>query len=167
MSTTTLTATGKEIATTLGFTPKSAILGNWPEAGEKYVQDEELKEYGKFLISKYRPDLTNIDIAYLFKESAKSNDVKKSNDLNKVLHGIEAVIVISWEDWKELDVDNKLRTLYIELEKIFWNDESGKIETQDPTVSSFPSVMRVFGPSSDAEIELISAYQEFSKLHGK
>lgn len=169
----TVTGTGTEIATRIGFTPTMPSLGNWPTNGDKFIVDEELKEYGKFLVKKYRADLVGMNIAYVFKQKASKNGditingtAKIESDLQKVLHGLDALIIIGWDEWCAMDVDNKLRIMFTEIEKIVWDEKSGKLKTRLPEVSTFPSVVKVFGPSSQSEIEYIAAYNQFIKDNG-
>lgn len=167
------TVTGSEIANRLGFTPKAGTLENWPSTGEKFIVDDELREYANFLIKKYRTDLQHSNLQYVFKEKAsrKGDEVthgqaKAESDLQKVLHGFDAVIIIGHDEWMALDVDNKLRVMLFEIEKLAFDDKSGKLKTQNPTVMQFPLVVQIFGPSGQAEIDYISAYQRFCKDNG-
>lgn len=167
------TNTGNEIATRIGFVAKESSLSNWPTTGEKFIIDAELKAMGQFLIKKYRTDLQHSNIEYVFKEKAsKKGDTvnhgtaKTESDLQKTLHHLDAVIVMGWDEWCALDTDNKLRVLYHEIEKLTFDDKSGKLVTINPTVMQFPSVLQVFGPSSNAEIEFIAAYNKFVKNNG-
>ena len=167
------TMTGNEISTRIGFTPKAAQLSNWPTTGEKFIIDAELKEMGQFLIRKYRTDLQHSNIEYVFKEKASKKGesinhgtAKTESDLQKTLHHLDAVIVMGWDEWCALDTDNKLRVLYHEIEKLTFDDKSGKLVTISPTVMQFPSVLQVFGPSSNAEIEFVAAYNKFVKDNG-
>lgn len=167
------TKTGNEIATRVGFTPKLATLDNWPTNGEKFIIGDEIKEYATFLIRKYRSDLVGKNIGYVFKEKASRNgdDVnygtaKAESELQKVLHGLDAVIIIGWDEWCSQDIDNKLRIMLHEIEKLSFDDKSGKLKTINPTVMQFPLVVQVFGPSSNAEIDFISAYIKFTKDNG-
>ena len=173
MSETTTTGSGIEIATKIGFTPKAATLENWPTTGEKFLLDDELKEIATFLIKKYRTDLTHSNIGYVFKQKAARNGelvtfgaAKAESDLQKTLHGLDAVVIIGWDEWCALDTDNKLRVMLHELEKLSFDDKSGKLKTINPLVMQFPLVVQVFGPSSQAEIDFISAYQRFCKDNG-
>ena len=173
MENTTRTVTGSEIATRIGFTPKMSSLANWPTSGEKFIQDEELKEMGNFLIRKYRTDLIGTNIGYILKEKASRNgesvnygESKSQPPLQKVLSGIDACIIIGWDEWDSLDLDNRLRVMYQEIEKLTFDDKTGKLKVQQPTVQTFPSVIQIFGPSSTAEIAYISAYDRFCKDSG-
>ena len=170
---TTATASGTEIASRIGFTPKESTLENWPTNGEKFIVDAELKEYAAFLIRKYRTDLSHSNIGYVFKQKAsRSGDdinygtAKAETDLQKTLHGLDAVVVIGWDEWCAQDVDNKLRIMLHEIEKLVFDDKSGKLKATNPLVMQFPLVVQVFGPSSQAEIDFISAYQRFCKDNG-
>jgi len=172
VNTATITGTGAEIATRIGFTPKEGTLDNWPMTGEKFIIDAELAEYGKFLIRKYRNDLLGSNIQYVFKQKASKQgelaihgQAKTENDLQKILHGLDAVIIIGWDEWCALDVDNKLRVMLHELEKLQFDDKN-KLKSTNPSVMQFPLVMQVFGPSSQNEIDLISAYSRFCKDNG-
>lgn len=173
MDNTTHTATGSEIATRIGFTPKMATLENWPSSGEKFILDEELKEMGTFLIRKYRNDLVGQNIGYVFKEKASKSgdevnygDSKSQPPLQKVLSGLDAVIIIGHDHWTTLDLDNRLRVMFHEIECLTFDDKTGKLKVQAPTVQQFPSVIQVFGPSTQAEIAFISAYDRFCKDSG-
>ncbi len=173
MTDTTTTMTGNEIAVKIGFTPKSATLENWPTNGEKFLVDDEIKEYATFLIRKYRTDLVGSNIGYVFKQKASRNgddvnygSAKAESDLQKVLHGLDAVVIIGWDEWSAQDVDNKLRIMLHEIEKLTFDDKSGKLKAINPTVMQFPLVVQVFGPSSQTEIDFISAYQRFCRDNG-
>jgi hypothetical protein len=173
MENTTHTATGDEIAKRIGFTPKMSSLDNWPSTGETHILDEELKEMGTFLIKKYRTDLIGTNIGYVFKEKASRSgdnvnygDSKSQPPLQKVLSGLDACIIIGWDEWNALDLDNRLRVMFHEIEKLTHDEKSGKLKVQAPTVQTFPSVIQIFGPSTQAEIAYISAYDRFSKDSG-
>jgi hypothetical protein len=173
MSTTEITKSGIEIATKIGFTPKEGTLENWPTTGEKFIVSDEIKEFATFLIRKYRTDLTHSNIGYVFKQKASRNgeevtygNAKAESDLQKTLHGLDAVIIIGWDEWCALDTDNKLRVMLHELEKLTFDDKTGKLKAQTPSVMQFPLVVQVFGPSSQAEIDFISAYQKFCRDNG-
>lgn len=173
MATEEKTLTGTEISSKLGFSPKEATLENWPTTGEKFVVDLELREYASFLIRKYRTDLSHSNIEYVFKQKASRNgeevvygNAKTESDLQKTLHGFDAVVIVGWDEWCALDVDNKLRVMLHEIEKLTFDDKSGKIKTINPTVMQFPLVIQVFGPSSQNEVEFVAAYSRFCKDNG-
>ena len=166
-------STGNTIMNQLGFKMTVPALSNWPEDGAtKFIVGEELKEIGDQLIDRYRDDLRNHNIAYVFKKKAPKSDtnvtlgqVKTEGDLQKVLHGYDATIIIGHDTWITLEEDAKLRLIYHELEHLMIDFESGKIKTIPHHVEEFPSVMRVFGPASAAQVDYILAYQEFQKNH--
>src|ERR1039458_8076956 len=105
-------STGDTLAKKYGFEPKLPALANWPDETIKFLLADEVKELGKLIITKWRSDLQNIDIAYLFKQKAsKSGDTvtmgtaKCENEKQKCLHGMEAVIEIGFDTWKDLELD--------------------------------------------------------------
>lgn len=168
-----ITLTGTNVADKIGFKATASVLGNWP-ADTKFIKDdEELEEMGNWLINKYRADLKSLTIKYVFKQKAGKNGdtpvvgaTKADSDLQRVLYGTDATIIIGWDEWNTLDVDNKLRTLLYELEKLSWDDKTGKLKIRTPEVAQFPMIIKVFGPSSSSEIDFISAYQSWAKDNG-
>jgi ribosome-binding ATPase YchF (GTP1/OBG family) len=162
--------TGDRIAKKIGFEPKIQGLSKWPDENIKFLPDDEgeIKEIAKFLINKYRTDLQNVNIAYVFKQKAsKSGDsvilgqAKIESDLQKALHSYDAVVIIGFDVWVELDLDQKLRLVLHELEHLIRDLESGKIKTQSHTVEEFPLVMQIFGPANDDQINFIQAWERF------
>jgi hypothetical protein len=166
-------STGDTLAKRYGFEPTEVPLSNWPSDTVKFLPADEVKEMAKFLINKFRPELRNVDIGYLFKQKAsKSGDMTVLGTANcesekqKALHGLEAVVVIGFDTWKTLEVDGKLRLVFHELCHLGQDMEKNKIVTLNHPVEEFPEVVQYFGPGNDAQIALISAYQRFSRDSG-
>ena len=167
-----LVSTGDALAKQYGFTPAEPALGAWPSDNQKFFEADEVKEMGKWIINKWRTDLRNISIAYVFKQKAsKSGDnvtlgaAKTESDLNKVLHTYEAVIIIGFDTWVGMDLDQKLRLVDHELEHLAIDAEKGKLGTVPHPVEEFPSVIQRWGPGNDAQIQFINAYMGFTKNH--
>jgi len=160
-----------EISRSYGLIPTETPLSNWPAETIKFLKGDEareIKEMGEQLIQKYRKDLLPYKIAYIFKQKAsKSNNsvilgqAKSESDMQKVLHGYEAVVIIGFDTWKELTIDGKYRLVYHELSH-FEIDEKGSLKTRTHAVEEFPEVIQLFGPGNDAQIDFINAYQKFS-----
>ena len=67
-----LVTTGDAISKSLGFKVEETPLANWPEElGVKFYVAPEVEEIGKQLIKKFRGDLLNHNIAYVFREKAQ------------------------------------------------------------------------------------------------
>lgn len=156
-----------------GFTFNVAPQANWPDPTIKFLEAPEIKDIARQLITKFRDDLQNVNIGYVFKQKASKaegspvpGEAKTQNDLQKTLHGLEAVIVIGYDNWCTLDPDDKFRVVLEELEKLV-RDEDGKITKAELSVQASPLVMKHFGPYNDAQIALINAYNAFTKDHTK
>lgn len=166
-------STGDKLAKRYGFTPKEAPLAEWPSELQKFVIAEEVKEVAQFVIKKWRTDLLNTNIAYVFKKKAsKSGDVvtfgtaKVSNELQKVLHTFDAVIEIGHDTWVDLDLDQKMRLVDHELAHLGINLDGSKVVTNTHPVEEFPEIVKRWGPGNDAQIAFINAYQSFSNDNG-
>lgn len=160
--------TGDAMCTKYGFSFKEAPLGNWPSETTKFLMADEVKEIAKAIITKFRTDLVNINIGYIFKAKASKNgefttlgQAKTESELQQVLHGIEAIIIIGFDTWKDLSLDEKARLVYHELEHLGWDEKSGKLKTTPHLVEEFPSVIQAFGPGSDSQIAFINAWEKF------
>lgn len=166
--------TGTKIMDLYGFTMPTKVLSNWPDDDIKYFRfDEEIGHFADQLISKFKPELSHINIAYLFKkEASKKGDGLilgtagvTSQKVSALAKGVEAVIEISYDQWIEMSGDQKLRLVFHELCHIAEN-EKGKVGTVEHDVTEFVEVVRIFGPASDSEIAYLHAFGEFSKNHG-
>lgn len=160
--------TGDTICKTWGFEPKEAPLAAWPNVEQKYLIADEVKEFARAYIAKYRHDLINTNIGYIFKQKAsKSGEMtilgqaKTENELQQVLHGLEAIVLIGFDTWLTLTLDEKMRLTAHELEHLAWDSKSGKLKTDAHPVEEFPAIMRIFGPGNDAQIEFINSWEKF------
>lgn len=167
-----LVSTGDAMAKVYGFAAKEPELAAWPDATVKFVEGPEIEEMAKFIINKWRPDLRNIEIAYIFKQKAsKSGDnvtfgsAKAESDLQKVLHRYEAVIQIGYDTWIGLDLDQKLRLIDHELQHLGIDAEKGKLGIVTHPVEEFPDVVQRWGLGKDADVQFIAAYEKFKKDH--
>lgn len=168
-----LISTGDVLSKKYGFTPTAAVLGAWPNSYDKFVEADEVKEMAKFCISKWKPDLRNVNIAYVFKQKAgKSGEnvtlgtAKTESDLNKVLHSYEAVIIIGFDTWIALDLDQQLRLCLHELYHLALDPEKDKLGTVPHQIEEFADVVEIFGPGNDSQVAMIQAYMSFNKSHG-
>ncbi len=148
--------------------PSIAPLSNWPDKLIKFLKSDELEEMGEMLIEKFRPDLRGFKIGYLFKQKASKSgpmttlgQAKRENDMEQVLHGYNGVIVIGFDTWKDLELDEKFRLIFHELAH-FELDEKGQLGIADHTVQEFPEVVKIFGLGNDAQIAMVHAYKKFS-----
>lgn len=162
-------STGNAITSKLGIKMTEPELGSW-EKSQQFIEAPEVEEIAIQLIERFRPDLKAYEIAYAFKEKAsKSKDrvtygyAKKENPLSYTKSKIDSYIVIGFDMWITLDEDQKARLIFHELCHLSPNMEKGVIEMEDHPVQEFPEVVKVFGPSTEQEINYISAYQTFSK----
>lgn len=167
-----LVSTGDALAKTYGFTQAIAPLAAWPDSTLKFIEAEEVEEMAKFIIGKFRTDLRNIEIAYVFKQKAgKSGDnvtfgsAKAENDLQKVLHRYEAVIQIGFDTWIGMDLDQQLRLIDHELAHLGLDPEKGKLGIVNHPVEEFPEIVQRWGLGKDADINFIAAYEKFKKDH--
>lgn len=162
--------TDNEISQRHQLFPTSVPLAAWPEHEDrKYLIADEVAEMGKQLIDKFREDLRNYKIGYVFKEKAgKSGDylvlgqAKSQPELQKVLHGYDGIVLIGFDMWKDLTVDQKYRLVLHELEHFELDDRKGGLRVVGHPVEEFPNVIRIFGPGNDMQIAFIEAYQKFS-----
>ena len=166
--------TGDVVMTANGWKMTKPTLENFPDDGTKFIIGEEIKEIGDQIIDKYRDDLRNHNICYVFKKKASKSDscvvlgqAKTESDLQKTLHGYDAVILIGHDTWLELGPDEKFRLVMHELEHLEVDFESGRIKTRSHPVEEFPVVMKIFGPGQTSHVDFIHAYQEFQKTHAK
>jgi len=168
-------STGTTIMEQHGFKMTLPAMANWPDDKEtKFLLAEEVKEIGKQIIDKFRDDLRNVNIGYVFrKKSPKSDEVvtmgtaKIENELQKVLHGYDAIVTIGHDTWKDLEGDSKFRLVHHELEHFQVNFETGALKTVNHPVEEFPSTIKIFGPGQSSHVDFIYAYNEFSKNHGR
>lgn len=163
-----LVSTGDLLSTKYGFKAEEAELAAWPDETTKYLLAPEVKEMAQFIITKWRTDLKNINIAYVFKAKAsKSNDsvtfgtAKTQGDLQRALHTFEAVVEIGFDTWLELELDQRMRLVDHELEHIFIDLEKNKTTIVPHPVEEFPSVIKRWGPANSAQVDFISAYNAF------
>lgn len=165
--------TGDVIMKRHGWKMTAPELGNWPE-GSKFVLSDEVEEIAKQMIEVFRKDLTSFSIGYVFKQKAsKSNEgvilgqVKAESELQRVLHGLDAIVIIGYDTWIELEPDSKFRLVFHELEHLVINEKTSGLATIDHTVQEFPSVIREFGPGQMSHVLFIEAYERFKKDNGK
>jgi hypothetical protein len=169
-----LVTTGDELTKKYGFTPTIVPLATWPDEKQKFLIAEEVKEFGDFLIRTFRPDLRLVNIGYVFKQKAsKSGDnvtlgaAKPQNELQKVLHNIDAVIEIGFDTWKDLTTDQKARLVDHELAHIGLNLDGSKIVSNPHPVEEFPEIVQRWGLGNDAQIDFIAAYNKFCENNKK
>lgn len=166
-------STGDTIMKQHGFKMTVPALVNWPEDKEtKFLLADEVKEIGEQIVEKFRDDLRNVTIGYVFRKKAPKSDdsitmgqAKTESELQKVLHGLDAIVIIGHDVWKDLEGDAKFRLVYHELEHFQINFETGVLKTVSHPVEEFPSVIKVFGPGQTSHVDFIYAYNEFSKNH--
>ena len=166
---TTLVSTGTDLSKRYGFTPKLVPQANWGGTNIKFMEAEEVAEYAEFIIRKWRNDIGSLSIGYVFKQKAsKSGDnvtlgqAKAEGDLQRVLHKLDAVMIIGFDTWKDLTTDQKLRLVMHELEHIGMTLDGSKATTMPHLVEEFPRVVQFFGPGNDAQVDMINAYQRFT-----
>lgn len=169
-----LLSTGNTVSLQQGLIPKVPALDNWPSAETKFLYAEEVEEMGKQLISRFRPDLSGLNIGYVFKDKASKTgenvvfgEAKPQSDLQKVLHEYDAIVLIGFDAWETLDIDGRYRLVYHELAHFQINPKSGKLSTVPHYVEEFPEVVRIFGLGKTADVDFIHAYQEFCKNNGR
>ena len=166
--------TGDVVMKQNGWVMTKPALGSFPDDGTKFIVSEEVKEIADQVIDKYRDDLRNHNICYVFKKKATKSDncvilgqAKTESDLQKTLHGYDAVVLIGHDTWTELGPDEKFRLAMHELEHFEVNFETGKLSTRSHPVEEFPVVMKIFGPGQTSHVDFIHAYQEFQKNNGR
>jgi hypothetical protein len=166
--------TGDHIVKRYGFHFEVPPMSNWPEDKPKFFIAEEVKEIGDQVIDKWRTDLQNMNIGYIFKPKAPRKDdvvtlgtAKAEPENEKVFHGIQAVVTIGFDMWLLLSLDQKVRLVYHELEHVGRDMESGEVKMQKHTVEEFASVIEKFGPEGDNQIALINAWEAFKNNNGK
>ena len=165
--------TGDVIMKRHGWKMTVPELGNWPE-GSKFILSDEVEEIAKQMIEAFRKDLTLFSIGYVFKQKASASNeriilgqVKAESELQKVLHGLDAVVIIGYDTWIKLEPDSKFALVFHELEHLIVDEKSGGLKTIDHTVENFASIIREFGPQSMAEVMFIEAYEKFKKDNGR
>jgi predicted metallopeptidase len=174
-ATESIISTGDALSKRYGFTAKEVPLANWPSFDQKFLIAEEVAEIGHFIINKFKKDLNGINIGYVFKQKAGKKGVdgrilgqaKAESELQRTLHGLDALVIIGFDTWHEMNWDEKLRLVMHELCHIGRTPDGSNITTVDHEVEEFAEVMQHFGPGTDAQVNLISAYMSFSKSNGK
>jgi predicted metallopeptidase len=166
--------TGDTICKKWAFEPKEAPLAAWPNADQKFLVADEVKEFARFYIARHRTDLINTNIGYIFKQKASKSgestilgQAKTESELQQTLHGLEALILIGFDTWLLLTLDEKMRLVAHELEHITWDSKTGKLKTDTHPVEEFVSILRIFGPGNDAQVEFLAAWETFKKDNGK
>ncbi|MCK9430144.1 MAG: hypothetical protein M0R17_09090 [Candidatus Omnitrophica bacterium] len=161
--------TGDSICKKLGFKSKGSVQENWPK-GSKFLKAEEVENIADQLIEKYLPHLSNYNVGYLFKEKASKSTgghilgkARTESDMEQVLHGYEAVIVIGFDKWIEADLDGKFRLVYHELLHLYEDPEKASMKIINHSVEEFPEVIAVFGPSQESHVQFIQAYDHFKQ----
>jgi len=165
--------TGDVIMKKHGWVMETPPLDNWPADSVKFLLAEEVEEIGKQIIDSYRNDLNGCNIGYVFKKKAPKSDtgtilgqVKAESELQKVLHGLDAVVLIGFDRWQNASPDAKFRLIHHELSHLVRDIDTDKMGTVDHDVEEFSSTMRIFGPNQDPHVRFIKGYQDFAKEHG-
>jgi len=160
--------TGNAIVEKYGWKMEVPPLDNWPADNLKFLPAEEIEEIGKQVINTFRQDLLSCNIGYVFRKKAPKSDsgvvlgqVKAESELQKVLHGLDAVVLIGFDTWKNANPDAKFSLVMHELEHLVHDIETGKINTISHPVEEFPRIIEVFGPRQDSHVVFISAYEKF------
>jgi predicted metallopeptidase len=166
-------STGDVLTKRYGFEHKEVPLANWPAATQKFLLADEVSEIGRFIITKFKKELSGINIGYVFKQKAGKKgegrilgQAKAESELQRTLHGLDALILIGFDTWSQMNWDEKLRLVHHELCHIGFTPDGSDVSTIDHEVEEFSEVMQHWGPGTDAQVNLISAYQSFSKLNG-
>ena len=164
--------TGDSIMKRYDWKMESSQLSNWPK-DTKFILSDEVKEIGQQIIKSLRSDLREFSIGYVFKEKASQNgerivlgQVKCENALQKILHGLDAIVIIGFNTWHELKPDNKFALVTHELEHLAADEKSGRLKTIPHTVEEFPKVIEIFGPQQTNHVLFIHAFETF-KQHNK
>jgi len=167
---TSLINTQDEICQKFGFKTEMPPQENWPSDDVKFMLAEEVEEIGYQLINRFREDLRTYKIGYVFQQKASSKNgnavlgkATTQADLQKCLHGYDAIVIIGHDTWLELSEDQKFRLVYHELEHFLVDFEKDKISVIDHVVQEFPSVIKVFGPGCEADVAFIEAYKKFQE----
>ncbi len=166
-------STGDTIMKRNGWKMDVPPLDNWPMDSIKFLIAEEVEEIGKQIINTFREDLKGCNIGYVFKKKATSNatgtvlgQIKAENELQKVLHGLDAVVVIGFDRWKDANPDAKFRLIHHELAHLVRDIDTDRVGTISHDVEEFSSTIRIFGPNQDSHVRFISGYNDFAKVHG-
>jgi len=166
--------TKDEICQKFGFTCTQVPIANWPSDDTKFLLADEVFEIAKQLIERFRPDLRSYTIGYVFKQKAsKKGDgytlgqAKVESDLQKTLHGYDATIIIGFDTWLELEIDQKFRLIHHELQHYEVDPEKDKLVIVDHVTKEFPATIEIFGPGDDSDVAFIRAYQKFQKDNGR
>lgn len=153
----------------LGIKLTEPALGSFP-AGTKYTPAPEVEEIAKQLIDKFRPELSGWKIAYVFKATASKSkegeilgQARRDNDLSRLLHGFDGMVIIAFDKWVSMDDDQKARLTFHELEHFAPNIEKSCLDIIEHPINEFPSVIKIFGPGQESDISFIEAYQSFCK----
>lgn len=162
--------TGDVITTKLGIKFTEGEIGDFPHPGPKYIKAPEVQELGEQIISKFRPDLKNWQIGYLFKRTAaksKTGEIlgtaNKENDKSKAYSEKDAYVTIAFDKWITMDKDQKARLVYHELLHLTPNQEKDILEIEDHPINEFPEVIAIFGPGQESDISFIESYERFKK----
>jgi len=164
--------TGDTIMQKYGWVMNEPQLEEWSDSA-KFLIAPEIKEIGTQVIKSFRTDLNGCNIGYVFKKKAPKTpngvilgQIKAENELQKILHGYDAIVLIGYDTWVNLDDDGKFRLVMHELEHLVRDINTGRIGTISHDVEEFSSVIRIFGPNQTSHISFIEGYQRFSKEHG-
>lgn len=163
-------STGDELCKKQGLHLNIAPLAQWPDSTIKFLEAEEVKEVGDQIVAKWRDDLQNVSIHYLFQQKATKDrgsvtlgSARAEPEMEKTIHGKDAVIIIGYDMWQKASPDQKFRLIHHEIEHIGRNLETGKIGTVDHPVQEFPSVIRIWGPGQDSHVQFLQSYLNFRK----
>lgn len=162
--------TGDVITKRLGINFTEEEMGDFPHPGPKYIKAPEVQEIGEQIIEKFRPDLRNWEIGYLFKRTAaksKTGEIlgtaNKENDKSKAYSEKEGYVTIAFDKWITMDKDQKARLVYHELLHLTPNQDKGVLDIEDHPINEFPEVISIFGPGQESDILFIEAYEKFRK----
>jgi hypothetical protein len=162
--------TGDELCNKQGIKFTVAPLSNWPDTSIKFLDAEEVREVAKQIVDKWRQDLQNVNICYLFQQKAPKNkgsvtlgSARAEPDMERTIHGIDAVIVIGFDMWIASTNDQKARLCHHEISHVARDLETGKIGTVEHSVMEFPEIIRVWGPGQDSHVQFLQAYENFKK----
>ena len=153
----------------LGIKFTEPTLESFP-AGQKFTPAPEVQEIAGQLIDKFRPELSGWKIAYVFKAAASKSkegeilgQARKDNDLSRLLHGFDGMVIIAFDKWVSMDNDQKARLVFHEIEHFAPNIEKSCLDIVEHPINEFPSVVKIFGPAQESEISFIEAYQAFCR----
>jgi len=164
--------TGTSVINKYGWKIPENPLLEWEDEETKFQRSKELKEIGSQLIDTFRPDLkeNEVNIGWVFQQKAGKSasgtilgKAKKQGDLDRVLSGYDAVIIIGFDTWLGLDLDGKFRLIHHELEHIYYDSEKEKVALRDHTIQEFAETIAIFGVENSQQFEFILAQKRFEE----